>query len=410
MPGAEEVALFDRMGTLIPRRGHALRSGDFRYRAHRPHPAPRAHARAHGGVDSRAHPVAAAPCSASRATTRTTRSWCRCRDRFERLQAMRARLVGGRTTAFVLVLIPERLPIEETARALTQLDDTGVKIGGLVVNRVLPDHLGRRVPAVAPCRRSRSTSTRSPRGSPTVRAFTLPQFPKDVYGLASLGRVADALAARHRSARMTIAKPAARRLRAVLPEVSRCRRGRSTTPPDLLARQTRRACVHGDLARRQGRPSLRRGQMDGGAGHRTHGRHRAHLRPIACCASRAATRRRWPASTRTRISCRAGFESRPLASVVAELRAVRQRHAAAGALARRRRARPRRHSPTTTARRPARWPGSRRGTSSTTPMSWRSVTACRSRAGRQGPGKTGNRNVAQRPVHSARTAAQGISE
>ena len=59
-------------------------------------------------------------------------------ERFERLQSLRARLIGGRTTAFVLVLIPERLPIEETARALTQLDDTGVRVGGLVVNRVLP--------------------------------------------------------------------------------------------------------------------------------------------------------------------------------------------------------------------------------------------------------------------------------
>ena len=46
--------------------------------------------------------------------------------------------MSGRTTGFVLVLIPERLPIEETARALAQLDETGVRVGTLIVNRVLP--------------------------------------------------------------------------------------------------------------------------------------------------------------------------------------------------------------------------------------------------------------------------------
>ena len=59
-------------------------------------------------------------------------------DRLERLRELRARLVSGRTTGFVLVLIPERLPIEETARALAQLDEAGVRVGGLIVNRVLP--------------------------------------------------------------------------------------------------------------------------------------------------------------------------------------------------------------------------------------------------------------------------------
>ena len=44
---------------------------------------------------------------------------------------------------------------------------------------------------------------------------------------------------------------------------------------------------------------------------------------IACYASPEATRRRCRASTRTPISSVSGFESRSLASVVAELRAVR---------------------------------------------------------------------------------------
>uniref|UniRef100_UPI0039783D6B ArsA-related P-loop ATPase n=1 Tax=Salmonella sp. SAL4436 TaxID=3159891 RepID=UPI0039783D6B len=59
-------------------------------------------------------------------------------ERLEKLRILRARLVSGRTTGVVLVLIPERLPIEETSRALGQLDEAGVKVGALVVNRVLP--------------------------------------------------------------------------------------------------------------------------------------------------------------------------------------------------------------------------------------------------------------------------------
>lgn len=60
-------------------------------------------------------------------------------DRVERLQQFRARLTSRTTTAFVLVLIPERLPIDETARAADELTDAGVAIAGIIVNQVVPD-------------------------------------------------------------------------------------------------------------------------------------------------------------------------------------------------------------------------------------------------------------------------------
>jgi arsenite/tail-anchored protein-transporting ATPase len=116
------------------------------------------------------------------------------KDRFERLQGLRARLMSGRTSAFVLVLIPERLPIEETARALTQLDETGVKVGGLVVNRVLPRET---TDAFLAARREQEQiylDEIAARFASRPRVY-LPQFRRDVYGLASLGPVADALAA-----------------------------------------------------------------------------------------------------------------------------------------------------------------------------------------------------------------------
>jgi arsenite-transporting ATPase len=60
-------------------------------------------------------------------------------ERLDRLRLLRARLVSGRTTGFVLVLIPERLPIEETSRAIDTLNEAGVKVGALILNRVLPE-------------------------------------------------------------------------------------------------------------------------------------------------------------------------------------------------------------------------------------------------------------------------------
>ena len=193
MPGAEEVALFDRMGGLI-------RGEDTRFDLVIFDTAPTGHTlrlirmpelmeawikaltksrRAMLGVegDDKDDPILVS-----------------LRDRFERLQALRARLIGGRTTAFVLVLIPERLPIEETARALAQLDETGVKIGGLVVNRVLPEHT---TDAFLTERRAQERvylDEIATRFADRPRVY-LPQFPRDVYGLASLGPIADALTA-----------------------------------------------------------------------------------------------------------------------------------------------------------------------------------------------------------------------
>ena len=61
--------------------------------------------------------------------------------RHERLARLRTIITDRARTSFVLVGIPERLVIEETARAAELLGDTGVDVGGLVVNRVLPDDL-----------------------------------------------------------------------------------------------------------------------------------------------------------------------------------------------------------------------------------------------------------------------------
>ena len=114
--------------------------------------------------------------------------------RQERLTRLRATIVDRSRTSFVLVTIPERLAIEETARAAELLDDTGVHVGGLVVNRVLPDGLE------GEFYRSRKAQEqvyleeidRRFAGMPRV---VVRQLPKDVYGLESLTLVSEQLLA-----------------------------------------------------------------------------------------------------------------------------------------------------------------------------------------------------------------------
>lgn len=187
MPGAEEVALFDRMGALI-------RGEDARFDLIVFDTAPTGHTlrlirmpelmeawikalsrsrRAMLGVeqDDRKDPIMLS-----------------LGDRLERLRELRARLMSGRTTAFVLVLIPERLPIEETARAIAQLDEAGVRVGGLVVNRVLPESTGdafleaRRRQEAVYLKEIENRFSSHP-------AMRVPQLESDVYGISSLERI-----------------------------------------------------------------------------------------------------------------------------------------------------------------------------------------------------------------------------
>ncbi len=61
----------------------------------------------------------------------------RLRERRDKFHHARHRLLEDAN--FYLVLIPERLPIEETSRTLHTLTENRIEVGGLIVNRVLPD-------------------------------------------------------------------------------------------------------------------------------------------------------------------------------------------------------------------------------------------------------------------------------
>jgi arsenite-transporting ATPase len=186
-PGAEEVALFDRMGTLI-------RGEDDRFNLVIFDTAPTGHT-------LRLIRMPELMEAWIRALTRSRRAMLTVdqdegkdpimlslAERLERLRELRARLVTGRTTGFVLVLIPERLPIEETARAAEQLEEAGVRVNAVVINRVLPE--GTTDPFLQARRRQEHVYLDEiDRRLARYDRLRVPQLESDVYGLAALRQV-----------------------------------------------------------------------------------------------------------------------------------------------------------------------------------------------------------------------------
>ncbi len=106
-----------------------------------------------------------------------------------KLASLRDLLTRYETTGFVLVLIPERLPIEESARALHELEHAHLHVGGVIVNRVLPPDLSG---AYYEARKAQESVyleevERRFRGVPRVM---VPQLESDIHGVGSLERVA----------------------------------------------------------------------------------------------------------------------------------------------------------------------------------------------------------------------------
>ena len=138
MPGAEEMALFDRIGALI-------RGEDDRFDLILFDTAPTGHTLRLIRMPELMEAWIRALSRSRRAMLgieqddATDPVMLSLGERLEHLREFRARLLSPRSCAFVLVMVAERLPIEETARAIEQLEDAGVTIGGLVVNRVLPE-------------------------------------------------------------------------------------------------------------------------------------------------------------------------------------------------------------------------------------------------------------------------------
>lgn len=108
--------------------------------------------------------------------------------RKEKLEEVRVRLMQHNFTGFVLVLIPERLPIEESARAAELLRESNVNVCGILVNRVLPDNLEG---DFYQARRRQEQVYRDEIGNrfKNYPITWIPQFETDVYGLQNLDRI-----------------------------------------------------------------------------------------------------------------------------------------------------------------------------------------------------------------------------
>ncbi len=61
-------------------------------------------------------------------------------ERKRRFEKARQIVTDAGRTAFAFVIVPERLPILETDKAVRVLDKYGIPVGGVFVNRVLPEH------------------------------------------------------------------------------------------------------------------------------------------------------------------------------------------------------------------------------------------------------------------------------
>lgn len=106
---------------------------------------------------------------------------------------VRQTLLGRGQTTFVFVLIAERLPILETGKAVKLLRHHGVPVGGVIVNRILPDEAADH-PFLAARREQEANYLKEIEATfadlPRVR---LPLLSRDVVGMDSLERIADAL-------------------------------------------------------------------------------------------------------------------------------------------------------------------------------------------------------------------------
>ena len=193
MPGAEEMALFDRIGGLV-------RGEDDRFDLVIFDTAPTGHTLRLIRMPELMEAWIRALSRSRQAMLgieqddKTDPVMLSLKERLEHLREFRARLLSPRICAFVLVLVAERLPIEETARAIDQLGEAGVNIGGMVVNRVLP------ATSPDPFLRSRQEQEQVyldeiERRFKSHARVRVPQLPSDVHGVATLERLAGILVA-----------------------------------------------------------------------------------------------------------------------------------------------------------------------------------------------------------------------
>ncbi|MDI6601639.1 MAG: TRC40/GET3/ArsA family transport-energizing ATPase [Thermoanaerobacteraceae bacterium] len=110
----------------------------------------------------------------------------RRKDEYERTRDI---LIDSKKACFVFVLTPEKLPIIETQKAISILSKYGIQIGGIIVNRVLPNTVSDEFLL----KRKHTEGTYLEeiyRRFKGMILMEIPLFPEDIQGKAYLKRVA----------------------------------------------------------------------------------------------------------------------------------------------------------------------------------------------------------------------------
>lgn len=109
-------------------------------------------------------------------------------DRRDRFMRARATLTDSARAAFVFVVVPERLPILETERAVRALAKHGIAVGAVFVNRVLPVEAEG---AFLASRRTREAAylERIATAFASFPVYRVPLFESDVAGVEGLRRL-----------------------------------------------------------------------------------------------------------------------------------------------------------------------------------------------------------------------------
>ena len=102
---------------------------------------------------------------------------------------MRELLLSPGETAFVFVLLAERLPILETAKAVDMLRRFKVPVGGLVVNRILPESSGGHPFLAARKEQEQRYMIEIEETFPDLPRIELPLLPHDVVGPDALQEI-----------------------------------------------------------------------------------------------------------------------------------------------------------------------------------------------------------------------------
>lgn len=107
-------------------------------------------------------------------------------------QRTRRVLNDAEKTAFVFVLTPEKLPILETARAISALESEGIPVAGAVINRIMPDP-GQDPFWAARYERQQNQLDEIAEKLAGVETLSLPLMASDIQGMEQLAMFAEHL-------------------------------------------------------------------------------------------------------------------------------------------------------------------------------------------------------------------------